>query len=104
MKKGLIEIVDRNILHNDQEIGIPGKGKKKEKGPKISKREQKVLNSDLLVLGVDVSSQIASIGLNAPEKKNQIEAFVKTLEAKMQEYKPKEVKESKQEDLKRLGL
>jgi uncharacterized coiled-coil DUF342 family protein len=90
LKKGLIEIVDKNALISDQEIGIPGKGKKKDKGPKISKREQKVLNSDLLVLGVDVSSQIASIGLNAPEKKNQVEAFIKTLEAKLQEYKPKD--------------
>lgn len=95
LKKGLIEIVDRSTIENEMEIGIPGKGKKKEKGPKISKREQKVLNSDLLVLGVDVSSQIASIGLNAPEKKNQIEAFIKTLEGKLQEYKPKDVKESK---------
>lgn len=93
LKKGLIEIVDKSVLETEQEIGIPGKAKKKEKGPKVSKRDQKVLNSDLLVLGVDVVSQISSIGLNAPEKKNQIEAFIKTLEAKAQEYKPKEKKD-----------
>lgn len=88
LKKGLITVVDRDTLNSEQEIGISsGKEKKKEKGPKVSKRDQKTLNSNLLILGVDISAQIKSIGLNPPEKKSEVEAFIKVLEAKLEELK-----------------
>jgi len=89
LKKGLITVVDREALNNQQYLGIAGKGitKKEKNAPKVSKREQKSLSTDHLLLSVDINHQIKEIGLNAPSKKNQVEAFIKTLEVRLVELK-----------------
>lgn len=84
LKKGNVVVFNRDAVNNDQVLGIEGKEKKK-KGPKISKREQKALNTDLLILDVEIVSKIKSLGLNAPDKKSQVDAFIKTLETKRAE-------------------
>jgi len=88
LKKGLVSVFDRDAINNEQVLGIASnKVAKKEKGPKVSKREQKSLQSDLLLLGVDVSSQIKELNLTAPNKKSQVEVFVQTLEKRLETIK-----------------
>lgn len=88
MKKGLITIMDREAINKEQVLGIAStKKEKKEKGPKVSKRDQKLMSTDLLILGVDIISQIKELNLVAPNKKGQVEAFVQTLEKKLETAK-----------------
>lgn len=97
LNKGLVTLVDREQLNNDQFLGIESKNKKKKKGPKISKREQKSLNTDLLILGVDILNQIKNIGLNPPSKKSEVEAFINTLEERLTELKVQAEEEAKKQ-------
>lgn len=93
LNKGLVSIVDREKINNDQLLGIEGKSKKKTKGPKVSKREQKSLNTDLLILDIEINQQIDRIGLKPIAKKSQIEAFIKTLEDRLEELKKQAAEE-----------
>ena len=90
LKKGNLEIFDREAKNSKQVLGIEGgnNGKnKKNKGPKVSKREQKSNATEMLLLSVGISSQIKEFGLIAPNKRDQIESFVKTLEGRLDELK-----------------
>lgn len=95
LKNGLIQEFNRD--DKEQELGIEGKSKKKAKGPKVSKRDQKTLNNDLLVLGVETVSEVKSLGLTVPDKKTQVEAFIKTLESKLEEIQVAQKAEVKSE-------
>ena len=78
LKSGKLQLVSRD--DESQVIGIDGgKEKKKNKGPKISKRERQMLESDVLILDINTLNDISRVGLNAPSKKNDVENFLKTL-------------------------
>jgi uncharacterized coiled-coil DUF342 family protein len=93
LKKGNLEVFDRNAINSTQVLGIGGgPAKKKVKGPKVSKREQKLNSTDLLVLSVGTLGQVKSIGLIAPNKRDQIEPFIKSLEGRLVELKEEALK------------
>ena len=80
------------IARNDKamELGLSGetvqKDKKKGKGPKVSKREQKVESTNILSLDLNVINKIKDIKLNAPVFKSDVLAFVEKLEKVKEMY------------------
>lgn len=86
LKKGDLLILDREALISSQILSVGEGNKKKVKGPKVSKREQKS-NSEFLLLSIETLRQIKVLNLTAPNKRDQIEDFVKLLELKRTELK-----------------
>jgi hypothetical protein len=86
LKKGNLSVFDRDAENNSQVLGVAGGNKKKDKGPKVSKREQKS-NTELLLLSVGILKQIKEVNLTAPNKRDQIESFIKTIEVRQAELK-----------------
>jgi hypothetical protein len=73
------------IVRNDNalEMGLTGvakNDKKKGKGPKVSKREQKVESTNILSLDLNVINKIKDVKLTAPVFKTDVPAFVAKLE------------------------
>lgn len=89
LKKGDLVEFNRDAITQETVLGIEGKTKKKNKGPKVSKREQEFAQTEFLVLGIDICNIINELGLNPPSKKSQVEAFIKTLENHLAELKKK---------------
>lgn len=89
IKKGLIKPMDNSARESEQVLGIGGDnaGKKKQKKNKVSKREQKLQQSDLLVLDIDITGDIKKLNLKAPNFKNEIPTFLKTLDIKLNELR-----------------
>lgn len=88
IKKGLIKPMDNNARESEQVLGIGGDStKKKQKKNKVSKREQKLQQSDLLVLDIDITGDIKKLNLKAPNFKNEIPTFLKTLDIKLNELR-----------------
>ena len=90
LKKGNLSVFNREEANNKQVLGIEranlGKSKKN-KGPKQSKQDKKSNESQYLLLSVGLNSEIKELGLIAPNKKDQIESFIKTLEGRLDELK-----------------
>ena len=98
LKSGKLQLVSRN--DESQVIGIEGgKEKKKNKGPKVSKRERQMLETDLLILDINTLNDISKVGLNPPSKKNDVENFLKTLNGRYEELK-KAFEQSKTNEVK----
>lgn len=87
LKKGNVSVFDRDAENSSQVLGIAGGNKKKDKGPKVSKREQKSNSAELLLLSVGILKQIKEIGLTAPNKRDQVETFINTIEKRREEFK-----------------
>lgn len=88
IKKGNLEVYNRDAINNTQVLGVGGgPAKKKNKGPKVSKREQKSNATDMLLLSVGINSDIKLVGLTAPNKRDQVETFIKALEGRLVELK-----------------
>jgi len=87
LNKGLIKLVTSK--DDEFTLGISGSGqsKKKSKGPKVSKRDQKTENSNILTLDLTVIGKIKDVGLNPPVKKDEIPEFLKTLDKTEEHYK-----------------
>jgi hypothetical protein len=83
LKNGSLTTFNREEINKTQEYFVEGKKSKKVKGPKISKREQKSLNTDLLIVSIEMCSQIKGLGLIVPDKKSQVEVFIQALETKL---------------------
>ena len=83
------------IIRHDNalEVGLSETvSKKKNKGPKVSKRDQKVVNSNLLALDLNIISKIKEINLTPPVFKNDIPAFTENLEKVLHNYVEEENK------------
>lgn len=87
LKKGVLVQLDRETLNSKDVISIATNKKKKE--PKIKNKEEK--ESPYLLLDVVILSQIRELKLTPPNKKTEIEAFVKILEGKLIELKAAEL-------------
>jgi chromosome segregation ATPase len=83
LKKGALTTFNREEVNSTQEIFVEGKKTKKVKGPKVSKREQKSMNTDLLIVDIILCAQIKALGLIIPDKKSQVEVFIQALETKL---------------------
>ena len=104
IKKGIIKPIDHNAIESNQILGVSdsgtGGGKKKGKKQKISKREQKEMQSQLLVLDIEILNKIKALGLKVPNYKAEIGNFVKTLEKKLESLRELESKEKVEESKK----
>ncbi len=72
--------------------------KKKTKGPKISKREQKVESSGLLSLDISIIKKIQDVKLFPPSKKTEIPAFIELLQKTLKDM------QAQAEGLKKTGV
>jgi hypothetical protein len=86
----------------DQELGISEtqQAKKKGKGPKASKREQKAENTGVLVLDSNIANKIKDVKLTAPVYKKDVYEFLDKLDSSLKNYisgkTNKQVEETKQ--------
>lgn len=87
ISKGLIKPLVKN--EDEFSIGLSGvqAPKKKTKGPKVSKRDQKVESSNHLVLDISIIQKIKDVGLAPPAKKTDLPNFIAQLEKKEKEFK-----------------
>jgi hypothetical protein len=69
--------------------------KKKEKGPKVSKREQEIHTAGFLVLDVSICNEVKKVGLNPPSKKSEVDKFVGTLNERLAEFRKLSEEEKK---------
>ena len=84
LKKGNLVTLNRDALNSTQVLGVEG-GAKKKKEKVNKKKEEKT--TDYLILDVGILGQIRDFNLAVPNKKSEVEAFVKTLEGKLVELK-----------------
>ncbi len=86
ISKGLIKPLSRN---DDEFFGVstPAVGKKKQKGPKVSKREQKLESSNLLTLDIGIIKKIQDVKLSPPSLKADIPNFITLLEKTIKDFK-----------------
>ena len=84
LKKGNLVTLNRDALNSTQVLGVEG-GAKKKKDKVNKKKEEKT--TDYLILDVGILGQIRDFNLAVPNKKSEVEAFVKTLEGKLVELK-----------------
>jgi len=75
--------------------------KKKDKGPKVSKREQKIQDAGFLQFDTNMIKKIKEIGLNPPVVKNDCSKFLKQLQEKQEEFKKLSEEEKRQNEEKR---
>jgi len=99
LKKGLLKVIDREALDNQFSIQVGVGKKKKTKGPKVSKREQKMTGSGLLALDISVASKIKAINLTPPNRKDEIPAFLNTLESRLVELRNELIKKDEEAKL-----
>jgi len=92
LKKGNLVEFNRDAINNTQVIGIEGKKKKDKTSTK--KKEEK--QSDFLILDVGILSQIRELKLSAPNRRTEVEGFVKTLEGRLVELKDAALKAKSQ--------
>ncbi len=93
LTKGLIKPI--NNKDDEFVIGLSsstGETKKKTKGPKVSKREQKSENVNILVLDINIIQKIKDVGLKPPVHKNEINDFLQLLDKVHSEFKAKSSK------------
>ncbi len=89
IKKGLIKEIKRETVEDAFVIGLssgPAQPKKKNKGPKISKREQKLENSNNISLDIEVIRKIKDVGLTPPALKSELPAFITSLEKTQEDF------------------
>lgn len=84
LKKGNLVTLNRDALNSTQVLGVEG-GAKKKKDKVVKKKEEKT--TEYLILDVGILGQIRDFNLAVPNKKSEVEAFVKTLEGKLVELK-----------------
>lgn len=73
---------------NSQSIGIDSESTKKKEGKKkVSKREQKSQQSDLLVLDVNICAKLKQVGVSAPDRKSEIPQLIERLEKLKEELR-----------------
>jgi chromosome segregation ATPase len=72
----------------EQELGLSGEvvAKKKGKGPKVSKREQKVESTNMLALDLNVINKIKDVKLTPPVFKADVPAFLEKLGKAHEEF------------------
>ena len=83
IKKGLIKEIKRDTVEDSFVIGMTAsttQNKKKTKGPKISKREQKLEKSNKVNLDIEVIRKIKDVGLTPPSFKSELAEFLYSLE------------------------
>lgn len=90
IKKGLIKEIKKE---NDEDVfgisSVTTQSKKKSKGPKISKREQKLENSNNISLDLEVIRKIKDVGLTPPALKSQLPTFISSLEKTQEDFAKK---------------
>jgi len=89
LSKGLIKKIESKEDEFTLGISGPNQSKKKAKGPKVSKREQKLEGSNLLTLDIGIIQKIKDVGLNPPVRKDEINSFMSLLEKTNAHYKLK---------------
>lgn len=92
LQKGNLVQFNRDAINNNQVIGIEGKKKKDKTSTK--KKEEK--QSDFLILDVGMLGQIRELKLSAPNRRTEVEGFVKTLEGRLVELKDAALKAKSQ--------
>ena len=87
IKKGLIKEIKRENVEDvfGMTSGIT-QAKKKSKGPKISKREQKLENSNNISLDLEVIRKIKEVGLSPPALKSSLPSFISALEKTQEDF------------------
>jgi len=81
IQKGIIKPVKKDDGKDDIfGLSTVSPTKKKTKGPKISKREQKIESSNVISLDINVITKIKDIGLIPPALKSEIKPFLDSLE------------------------
>ena len=87
ISKGLIKPISRK--DDEFSIGLSGStaAKKKQKGPKVSKREQKLESSNLLTLDIGIIKKIQDVKLSPPSMKTDIPNFITLLEKTIKDFK-----------------
>jgi hypothetical protein len=87
ISKGVLKVFSKN--DDDDVFGLKDapKKEKKTKGPKVSKREQKVENSNVIALDISIIKKISDIKLSPPSLKSQIPVFINLLEKTLNEFK-----------------
>lgn len=94
------------IVKNEKELELglseAGVAKKKGKGPKVSKREQKVESTNMLALDLNVINKIKDVKLTPPVFKAEVSAFLEKIEKAYQEFvvESEKVEEPKVEEVK----
>lgn len=93
IKKGLIEVIKRDTVEDSFVIGMTSgsttQNKKKTKGPKVSKREQKLENSNVITLDIEVIRKIKDVGLTPPALKSELPVFIGSLEKVRDDFERK---------------
>jgi hypothetical protein len=88
LKKGLLKEMSSKVEDDPFSMATSSttQNKKKTKGPKVSKREQKSENSNAICLDIEVARKIKDIGLNPPALKTELPGFLATLEKTHENY------------------
>jgi len=89
LKKGIIKVINRDSKFDEFSIGLSGQSapKKKQKGPKVSKRDQKLESTPILNLDLTIIKKIKDVGLNPPVKKDEVPSFLNQVAKLHAEYK-----------------
>jgi DNA repair exonuclease SbcCD ATPase subunit len=87
ISKGLIKPISRKDDEFSIGLSTSAPAKKKQKGPKVSKREQKLESSNLLTLDIGIIKKIQDVKLSPPSMKSDIPSFIGLLEKTMNDFK-----------------
>ena len=89
ISKGLIKPLTRQEDEFSIGLSTSTAPKKKTKGPKISKREQKAESSNLFTLDISIIKKIQDVQLAPPSKKSDLPNFVAQLQQNIQGFRQK---------------
>jgi hypothetical protein len=98
--KGLIKPMANK--EEEDTIGLSGTAapKKKTKGPKVSKREQKAESTNLLTLDIGIIKKIQDIKLSPPALKSEIPNFIALLEKTQKDFNAQATGQKSQPEVK----